>query len=134
MTMKIITALFIAAIALAAGYASSAVPVTFTPGPTYACTTYCTGYVTTDPATTVDYVNLQYAGVYSGYRLTVSVNGKVYQGLESAPATGGALYNADGTFITVSNISYTYKRTCTSSGRGQHCTSWYFVNSGTVVP
>jgi len=107
----------------------------------YTCGTYCSSYVTTS-ADTVEYANLTWNG--NGYKVTVSVDGKSYSGITAAPDSGGVLVNtyfdsvsqtfkSDGTVITLSNVGYSYKRTCTRSGRGQHCTSWYWIVSGTVT-
>ena len=108
------------------------------------CGTYCSGYVTDDPAYTVDYVNDQYSGSPNRFRETISINGKVYSGYATGPDGGGVLFNStfdsvtqtftsDGTYVTLSNLSYAYRHTCTHSGRGQHCTSWYWITGGTVT-
>jgi hypothetical protein len=104
----------------------------FSPGPTYSCGTYCTGYVTTDPTVTVDYANLRWTG--SQYQTVLSLNGKVFSGYSPGTAINGPLYASDGTFVTLTNETTSYKRTCTTSGRGQHCTSWFWVVSGTATP
>ena len=129
-----------------AGIASAAQAGTFdfSPASNYSCGTYCTGYWSSDTNYVVDYANLQYAGTSNGWKLVVSVNGKVFAGYTLSPTQGGVLYNqtfdsvtqtwsSDGTFITLSNVTTGYRHTCTRSGRGQHCTSWYWIVSGTVV-
>jgi hypothetical protein len=137
--MKLLIALTLAL----AGMAAHAFD--FSPAPNQSCGTYCTGYVTTDPAYTIDYVNYTYQGggsAYPGYyRITVSVNGKVFQG----SSTDGILYNStfdsvtqtftsDGTFVTISDYTTNSRRSCVRSGRGQHCTTWNWIVSGTVTP
>ena len=125
--------------------ASAATDIGFSPATdgTYRCITYCTGFTTDDPAHSVQYVNLQYAGA-PGFTVTVQVDGKTYQGTTPLlPPVGVALINrefdsatqsftSDNSYV-ITTLSYTLKRTCTRSGRGQHCTSWYFVTGGSVT-
>ena len=117
----------------------------FSPASNYSCGTYCTGYWSSDTAYTLDYANLQYASTTLGYKMVVSVNGKTFAGYSLVPTDGGVLYNqtfnsvtqtfsSDGTFVTLSNVTTDYRRTCTRSGRGQHCTTWNWIVSGTVTP
>jgi hypothetical protein len=116
----------------------------FSPASNYSCGTYCTGYWSSDTAYTVDYVNLQYSGT-QGYKMVVSVNGKAFAGYSPDTTTGGVLYNqtfdsvtqkmtSDGTFITLTNVVSSYRHTCVRSGRGQHCTTWNWIVSGTIAP
>jgi hypothetical protein len=125
--------------------ASAATDINFAPAVdgSYRCITYCSGFATDDPAHSVDYVNLQYAGA-RGFVVTMQVDGKTYQGdTPLLPPVGVALINrefdsatqtwhSDNTYV-ITTLSYSYRHTCTHSGRGQHCTSWYFVTGGSVT-
>ena len=124
-----------------AGIASAAQAGTFdfSPASNYSCSTYCTGYWSSDTHyvgdNVVDYTDLQYAGTSLGYGMVVSVNGKTFTGYTLDPTVGGVLYmESNGTFITLSNVTTNYRHTCTRSGRGQHCTTWNWIVSGTIAP
>ena len=114
----------IALLALLSGVAQAD---TFSPATdgSYHCISYCSGYVT-DSANTVEYVNLT-----NLQKLTISIDGKAYSGT-NIPGQSVTLLASDGTYALVS-VQYWTKRTCTHSGRGQHCTTWTFVTSGTFA-
>lgn len=131
---------FLALLALSS--VSQAGTFTYSPATdgSYRCITYCTGFVTSDPAHTVQYVNLQ---LYSAglYRITMSVDSVTYSGIYADPTQQNQLVEQSivngvvvhGSRTILASANYTTKRTCTGSGRGQHCTTWYFANSGSVT-
>src|SRR5882757_9243001 len=109
MTMKkyLSSLALLVACATVAGVARADTSFTFaaaTDG-SYGCSTYCVGF-TTDTADTVDYVNVQYYSSSLGWRVTLSVNGVVYQGYSAgsgqqftalSDAGGNALASVDWT-------------------------------------
>jgi hypothetical protein len=104
----------------------------------YSCITYCTGFATTDPAHTVGAAGVTWNG--ATYRLMVQVDGVSYVGAVTAQQQVVQLTEQDivngiavyGPSTLLASAQWTTKRTCTHSGRGQHCTTWYFPYSGTV--
>lgn len=103
--------------------ASTAQAMNFSPSVdgTHVCAgnTTCYGYLT-DTADTVDYINI------SSGRITLSINGQTYSGISPG---SGQQFQAGDKLVT---LIWTSRRTCTGSGRGQHCQSWLYANSGSV--
>lgn len=125
--MKIISLVLAA---LCVGYANAATSFSFaanTDG-TYTCSTYCIGFETSDPAHTVDYVNVQLSSNSPvAYKITLSVDGVSYQGISSG---SGASFTAPG---LLANVVWSTTRTCTHSGRGQSCYTRYHAVSGSLA-
>lgn len=125
--MKIIATLLVAALAFAAGYANAATTFDFT--------AVSGGYVTNDPSHTVEAVNIANYDLYGNKTVTISVDMvwyKVSPGVADLGAPNLATAtDGSGRTITVS-VLYTTTRTCTHSGRAQHCTTYYAADSGTV--
>lgn len=86
-----------------------------------------TGYVTDNPAYTVTQASVAPLDLYGNLKLTLSVNGVIYQG-----PLYSTLYASDGTSISAA-VTYTTRRACTRSGRGQHCQNYYNVTDGTIT-
>ena len=121
----------IALLALVTGVAQAA-GFTYSPATdgSYKCANYCTGYTTSDPAHSVDYVNIAAAGTITVsvdgayYRATYNIGDLAYPVLLTNSATGG--------YVTMT-FQYTTKHTCVRSGRGQHCTTFLYAYQGTVT-
>ena len=115
--MMIALALSIAGIANAADF-------TYAPATdgTFFCVNYCVGYETSDPAHTVDFINIWTAGG----QLVMTVDGKTYRG---ALANGRQVVATatDGTYI-LATVNWTSRTTCVRSGRGQRCTTYNYAN------
>lgn len=105
----------------------------------YLCGTYCSGFVSSDAAHTVEYANVTY---YYGatFRVAVSVDGQSYQGYTTSPGTlsqltelnivnGIAVY---GTRTILASEQYTTRTTCVRQGRGQHCRTTFYTFAGSV--
>ncbi len=116
--MKILALLLASSLAQAADF-------TFSPAidGSYVCPSYCMGFVTSDPAHTVDYINIT-SGTLGTNTFTVSVDGVVYQKQNAVSpfSVNGATFG----------INFTTTRTCTHSGRGQTCYTRYHANTGSV--
>lgn len=130
--MKIISYILLACI----GTANAATSFTFAPAPnaTYVCPSYCMGFITSDPAHTVDFVTIGngpmvlVGGVWtSTYTLTLGIDGVTYRG---ASLGSGQSFSAPG---LMASVTWTSSRTCTHSGRGQTCTTRYYGNTGSVA-
>src|SRR3954463_6212629 len=132
--MKLLLALTL----LTAGLASAQTTASFTRDQTQSCSNYCTAYSTDNPALTVTFANLTVAssGDPTPYKLTLGISGVSYSGTATADVwytRGTNLTAGDGSETWVSNLAWTSRTTCTHSGRGQHCTTWRYVDSGTIT-
>ena len=121
-----------------AGVASAQSTASFTRDQTQPCYNYCTAYSTDDPALNVSFANLTLAGsgAPTPYKLTLGVNGVSYSGTTTADvweAAGTNVTADDGSQAWVSNLAWQSRTTCTHSGRGQHCTTWRYVDSGAIA-
>lgn len=129
-TIALFIGLILALPALAAGSFS------FSPATdgTYRCINYCTGYVT-DSVDTVEFTNLTIVSTTSrDLKLTIQIDGVYYTGvLPLGDGSQPVMVSALGGGYAMVTVAYTSKTTCTHSGRGQHCTTWRYVNSGTVA-
>lgn len=117
-------------------FTAAAQAATFSPAVdgTYNCISYCTGYVTDDPATTVDWANVTVAStgaMGTVLQLVISVNGVTYKGYSTTWSTPQPVTGTDGTTRLIS-ASWSTTTRCVRSGRGQTCTQRRFVTSGTV--
>lgn len=105
----------------------------------YYCANWCSGFITSDPAHRVQYVSVAYAG-QGLYRLVVTVDSQAYSGYTAAPGQLSQLteYNvvggigSYGSSTILASAQYTTKTTCVRSGRGQHCTTFYYPFAGSV--
>jgi hypothetical protein len=102
----------------------------------YRCTnpSMCMGFTTSDADYLLKSVNVGNT-VGGDKMITIVINGVAYSGTGSPSGNtvqGAVVRAADGTTAIV-DISYNTRRTCTSSGRGQHCTTYIFTVSGTVL-
>lgn len=101
---------------------------------TYKCGNYCVGYAT-DSADTVGFANLTIVSTTSrDLKLTIQIDGDYYSGV--LPLGDGSVpfvvSKVDGGYALVT-VAYTSKTTCVHSGRlAGRCTTWRYVNSGTV--
>lgn len=124
--MKMLTYLALALLSVAAQAATS---FSFYPDPNggYYCTNWCTGFATSD-AHTVDYVMVKVVSPYLPviYQVTLSIDGVAYQGNSSG---SGATFQA-GTLLA--SVNWATVRTCTGSGRYQHCVNHYNTTQGNV--
>jgi len=123
---------------LTAGVAHAQITASFTRDQTQPCYNYCTAYSTDDPALSITYASLTVASsaAPTTYKLTLTANGVSYSGTATADvwyADGTNLTAGDGSEAWVSNLAWTSKTTCTHSGRGQHCSTWRYVDSGTIT-
>lgn len=94
----------------------------------------CMGFTTSDAVYSVDSVNVGNT-LAGGKSITIIVNGVAYSGTGTSAGNtvqGVVVQTADGATATV-DVSYNTRRTCTSSGRGQHCTTHIYTLSGTVL-
>jgi hypothetical protein len=90
---------------------------------TWTCPSYCTGYTTSDPSHSIDYVNVL-SGTAGTYSFTISLDGTAYHALNAtSPFTVSGV-----TFA----VNFTTTRTCTHSGRGQTCVTRYHAVDGSV--
>jgi hypothetical protein len=110
--------------------------VTYARDASQPCYNYCTAYTTDNSAVSMDFGNVRIASVYlpTSYSVTVHVNGISYSAVAYASqwAAGVPVYAIDGSYLTLT-ANWSSKTTCVRSGRGQHCTTWYFLNSGTLT-
>ena len=123
------------ALALAfAGIAQAATDINFT---------VTSGGIVTDTDDVIDYANIGYVNsAYGAYRVVVSVNGQAYTGYTDTPETQfkAAASNIVNGIMTYDNsnqikvsVEWTSRRSCTHSGRGQHCSTFYNVTAGEVL-
>lgn len=130
--MKFHRAMIWAGLLVSGGAAQAGTDLTFaaaTDG-TFVCKTYCVGYVTDNPAHTVDSVYLQKrSGSY--YVFNVSVDGKIYTG-SGWSVIPSVLTASDGSYILAATNSYNQQYQCAHSGRVTVCVTNYQVYTGTV--
>lgn len=134
--MKILSYIAIVLALLLAGYANAATSFTFSPATdgTYVCPSYCLGFTTSDPAHSIEYINVQagplvlIGGVYTNtYALTLGIDGSVYHATSYG---SGQAFSAPG---LMASVNWATSRTCTGSGKGQHCTNRYHANTGSLA-
>ena len=129
--------LLFSCLAMLSSVASASTSFTFaaaTDG-SYRCSnpSLCVGFTTSDDAYSVDSVNVGNT-LSGGKSITIVINGVAYSGTGTAignSVQGVAARSADVTNAIV-DVSYNTRRTCTTSGRGQHCTTYTYTVSGSV--
>jgi hypothetical protein len=130
--------LFFSCLAILSSVAPAGTSFTFaaaTDG-SYRCSnpSMCVGFTTSDDAYSVDSVNVGNT-LGGGKSITIVINGVAYSGTGTAVGNsvqGAAVRSADGTSAIV-DVSYNTRRACTTSGRGQHCTTYTYTVSGSVA-
>lgn len=94
----------------------------------------CVGFVASDSDYSVDSVNVGNTPG-GGKTITIIVNGTAYSGTGNVVGNsvqGVVAQAADGSSAMV-DVTYNSRRTCTVSGRAQHCTTYTYTVSGTVA-
>jgi hypothetical protein len=136
--MKMFKGILVTAMLAASSLANAGTAFNFSPATdgSYMCGNYCVGYVTDEVGgvDSVDFTGLSIVSPFSrDLKLTIQINGVYYVGI--LPSGDGSVpfvvSNVSGPYALVT-VNYTSRTTCTHSGRGQHCTTWRSVSSGSV--